>query len=344
MKVAKERICYLDLLKIIAIFFVVVIHVTAENWYTETDNVYWVVNNSYNALSRWSVPVFVMVSGALFLSRDISVKTMFAKYIPRILLILLIWGLYYWLYATNNWTIQNLWDSFVKLCSGEAYSHLWYLYMVIGLYLVTPILRLFVKNAEKQTIEYAVLLFFVLQVIIPYISKFIPAINSFYNMLNIFPLTKYIIFYLGGYYFSQYDLSRSKRLILYISSIVLLFATMINSDVVSYNAGTPKGNYGIFSIGTSLMAFSVFVFVKRLEPILTNSTVLNRAISLLGPLTFGIYLLHFRIDKLLLGFGLNSNFIHPILGVPIISILVFLITAFIVYLLSKIPYIRRLVQ
>ncbi len=344
MQLAKKRIYYLDFLKVIATFFVIIIHVTAENWYTASNNLYWIVNNSYNAVSRWSVPVFVMVSGALFLSRDIPVKRIFTKYIPRIMMILLVWGLYYWLYSTNNWTIQNLWDSFIKLCNGESYSHLWYLYMLIGLYLVTPILRVFVKNADRKIIEYTILLFFVIQVVLPYISEFVPEFMSFYNQLKIFPLSEYMIYYLGGYYFSQYDLSRFKRFLLYISSVISLFAEMIYIDLISYRQGTPTSGCGTFSLGTFLIAFSIFIFAHRLESVLTRFTAIKWTISFLSPLTFGIYLLHFRIEKLFVSFGLNSNFIHPILGVPLITILVFLVAGLIVYLLLKIPYIRKLVQ
>ena len=70
-KKIENRIEYLDLLRIIAIFGVVVLHVAAQNWVKEFTNVFnWNVYNVYDSLVRWTVPVFVMISGTLFLSKE----------------------------------------------------------------------------------------------------------------------------------------------------------------------------------------------------------------------------------------------------------------------------------
>ena len=340
----KERILYLDLLKIISSFCVIMIHVTAENWYQPNIDFYWIVNNSYNALIRWAVPVFVMVSGALILPKEIPFKPLYTKYILRILLLLFIWGEYYWLYSSKTWSVQNFVGSFCKLLNGQAYSHLWYLYMLIGLYLITPIVQTFIKNAERRMIEYLLIFLFICQVLLPYVFQLVPQLSGFYQSLFIGSFSKYLIYYAAGYYLSHYGLSYFKRMFLYCTAILFLFGSMIYSDIISYRQGEPAVTYGLLSIGTFLASFAIFVFGKHLEPYIVRFTFLKRSIRLIGPLTFGIYLLHFRIEKLFLGFGIHSNSIHPLLGVPLVTCLIFTVTALCVFLLSKIPLIRKLVQ
>jgi len=63
----KKRKIGLDVLKIIAAIAVIGIHVTAYNWYDQsTQSFNWLINNGYNSIIRWSVPLFVMITGALF--------------------------------------------------------------------------------------------------------------------------------------------------------------------------------------------------------------------------------------------------------------------------------------
>lgn len=95
-KKIENRIEYLDLLRIIAIFGVVVLHVAAQNWVKEFTNVFnWNVYNVYDSLVRWTVPVFVMISGTLFLSKEYSIKKIHSKKIFRIITALGFWSVVY---------------------------------------------------------------------------------------------------------------------------------------------------------------------------------------------------------------------------------------------------------
>ena len=97
-----KRIVWLDLLRIFSIFFVIMIHVTSINWYTETPSSFdFNVLNFYNGISRFCVPVFVMLSGALLLSKkNIDIKTFYKKNILRLIIALIFWGLFYALLTT----------------------------------------------------------------------------------------------------------------------------------------------------------------------------------------------------------------------------------------------------
>jgi len=95
---AVNRIIYLDCLRVAAITAVIIIHIAASQWYITPVNTFnWRVLNIYDSLARWCVPIFIMISGALFLnpSKNISKKDLFCKYIKRILIANVFWGFLY---------------------------------------------------------------------------------------------------------------------------------------------------------------------------------------------------------------------------------------------------------
>lgn len=67
----KQRIYYFDFLRVLSVFFVIVIHITSVGLQGfEIATAAWIVNSLINSVSRWAVPIFFMVSGALFLAAD----------------------------------------------------------------------------------------------------------------------------------------------------------------------------------------------------------------------------------------------------------------------------------
>jgi surface polysaccharide O-acyltransferase-like enzyme len=91
----KSRVLYLDLLKVVAAIGVVAIHFSAENW--RKIDIYsadWAIQTIYDGIMRCAVPIFIMVSGALFLGRDIPIKTLYKKYVLRLLIVFLHMELY----------------------------------------------------------------------------------------------------------------------------------------------------------------------------------------------------------------------------------------------------------
>lgn len=76
----KTRLAYYDYLRVAAIFGVIMIHVSAQNWQNSNVNsIEWQFFNIYDSMMRWAVPVFVMISGSLFLNREYNIKTIYKK-------------------------------------------------------------------------------------------------------------------------------------------------------------------------------------------------------------------------------------------------------------------------
>lgn len=149
----KQRVAYLDYLRLVAILGVITIHVaTSLNFYRQDyASLNWQILNFWDGLSRFCVPVFIMISGAIFLNPDfdLSWEKLFKKYLRRIVVSYLIWQLIYcgWYYFAKEGDLVTV----AKFLIG-SYDHLWYLPMIAGLYLVTPLLRPLARR--RQLLEY----------------------------------------------------------------------------------------------------------------------------------------------------------------------------------------------
>lgn len=179
----EDRLIYLDLLRVAASFFVIMLHVSATDW--ASVSVYswvWEIYNGYDSLVRWVVPAFVMISGCFFLNdkKEMLLKKLAQKYIWR-----LVKGFFFWsvLYAGMNCCIalyrgmrgDDLVWTFLQMVLRGHY-HLWFIYMMIGLYLITPFLRPIARS--KKLLEYFLILGYIFAIINPIIGGYIPLFNS----------------------------------------------------------------------------------------------------------------------------------------------------------------------
>ena len=170
-----DRIIYFDVLRIIAVFAVIMLHVAAQQFYSAFPSDNWTYFNIYDSLCRWGVPVFVMISGALFLNplKRFSVKTLYQKNIVRILLALIFWSVLYQLYIYRHNESFNLFSFISETIIGPV--HLWFLKMLLGLYIALPILRTVVSDKRIE------LYFIIVAVVTSFIVPLIPRIIGLYN-------------------------------------------------------------------------------------------------------------------------------------------------------------------
>lgn len=225
------RLAYADLLRVLATIAVIVLHISA-GWLGQTavGSTEWTVLCTYDALVRWSVPMFVMLSGAFLLDpkKSVNLRDIFFKYILRVLVALLVWGSFYALldYGHSNWhfTWAGIKSAFGYVLRSQTHYHLWFLYMIIGLYLVTPILRAFVRGASRGTFHWFFALTFVVCSLLPTLQSLWPSQISlpmaWLNKLDIHLVLGYVGYYVAGYYLKNYTLGRLAEFILYILGIL----------------------------------------------------------------------------------------------------------------------------
>ena len=345
----KKRFLYLDLLRILAVIAVIIIHVTAEFWYIRpNDTLSWQINNIFNSLSAWGVPVFIMISGALLLPKEkkIEIKDIWFKYIPRMVLILFFWGVFYSLYEQGSLTLSSLIVAFKYVIAGNAYSHLWYLYMLIGLYVMLPILKIITRSASKIELEYMLIVGILLISLVPMVLqvKQIALLKNTMSMLHMDIFGEFVIYFIMGYYLDKYRISKTNCNHLYIATIVTVIFTVISTIYFTYNAIEFSVASGITSLASILMAVSIFLLAQNFETKISENVNVAKKITTSASLVFGIYLIHFLVEKELLKLGVHSEMFNAFISVPVVTITIFVISYVLVWILYKVPIIRKILS
>ena len=169
----RRRVIYFDILRIVASFFVVFVHLAAQHWAdVDVSSRAWFAFNLYCTTGKWSVPIFVMISGALFLGRDVSISAILKKNVARIATVFLFWsGCYALVYLVfRHAPLAVVLSQFIT-----GHYHLWFLYMIVGLYLLIPLLRPIVQN-ETLT-RYFLLLAFIFTFLLPQLALFLSFVS-----------------------------------------------------------------------------------------------------------------------------------------------------------------------
>lgn len=127
-----KRIVYLDILRMVACLGVILIHVSDDEFQVSFPSLDWYISVVYESLAHWAVPVFVMVSGALFLNpnKALSIEILLKKYIPRLLYAYCFWWIFYGIVNTIVASVQR--DSLVIRPSFFIpHFHLWFIPMLV---------------------------------------------------------------------------------------------------------------------------------------------------------------------------------------------------------------------
>ena len=327
----KDRLTNIDLLKVICIFSVILLHVSSHQAFDITYNYIYNKNfsilNFYNMITRFCVPGFIIISGMFLLDKDISLKTIFRKYVLRMVILYIVFSLIYTtLFYCKNHSI-NLINTFFM-----GYYHLWYIYVIIGLYLVTPFLRIIVKN--KQLTIYFIILCFVFSSVIPFFIELfnIEILRNITLNLNLHIPMGYVGYYVLGYYISK---SNVNKYLVYILGILGLVCNYIVFSTIGYQMNMYDM---VFRFPTTyLYTISIFVIFKNIK--IKN----NKIIKYLASLTTGIYLVHLIILELL--FNIYPFFIYDncILNPVLLSLCIYVICVFITVFLKSIPFIKKII-
>ena len=329
----KKRLLWIDVLRIIAIFSVIVMHVIGNTTYTL--NVNNTIYNIINVVLYSVMPLFVMISGILFLDKDINYKDLFKKYILRILLVLIIFGSLFSfmeIYFNNSKVlVSDIKIVFMNLITGNLWVHMWYLYMILGLYIITPILRYIIKYDKdyKNGIIFMIILYI--------FTILVPELNYGFkiNIQEVLPINSGFLFiYMLGYYLYKIDIKGISKIIIYILGIIGL----INIVMVTLN----KSNYqliGYTSTSTISVASSILILFKGKK--ICNNEKVSKLISSIGVCCFGIYILHQILINIIYKI-LRVSFIidYPYIGLVLYSLGIFIVTYVIVLLLRKIKLVR----
>jgi len=348
-----NRVVYADLLRIFAAFGVIINHI--PRFQSEIASFNWQIDNIYYSIVRFDVPVFIMISGMFNLQSDNSNNSEYGKFFKKSLQIavaLVFWSVLYMyilpsckiIFKGESVALLDLMRIPAKILSIEPWSHLWYLYLIIGLYLFTPLLKVFVKNASKKDFESFLLLYTILGWGIKFYNTIGAKSNELCNYLPsaiYFPfleLTGYLGYYIAGYYFSNYILRRNIKIFIYIMALISLFATIIGISIMSSSAGKLNLELCDFTQPTIMfISFAVFIAFKDIFEQRNFTVKQENIIKHFAGCTFGIYLSHWMILGRLNDIGLNYNIFNPLLSIPLLALLAMLCSYLVTLILQRIP-------
>ncbi len=355
MKRGDQRIFYIDLLRALAAFAVVLLHTAAQNWPAKDVTFgQWSVFNFYDSLAQWAVPMFIMLSGILFLDKDreFSIKRLYTHSVFRIVVAFLIWSFLYGLYQVHT---EGGGIARVIALTFEGHYHMWFLYMITGLYVITPLLR---KLTLKE-MKYFLILSYILCFVMPTLIEFKNAAKIFMEegMLTMaadrlfLPYEKfmeylkidYLFYYIAGYYLSHTPISKKSYKTLLLLSVISVIFTVSFSAFVTLFKGSAYGIYDPFTVNMSLVTIGIFIFVKeRFSGEKTVGKGFGKAVSFISQMSFGIYLAHPMLLELLNNeLSVNTLSFSPVLSVPVITVSVFTMSALITAAIKRIPYVGR---
>ena len=337
-----QQLDWINNLRIIAMFMVVVLHTSSPliMLYGKVPDSYWFWGDLYNAISRFGVPVFVMITGALLLNRDQPPIPFLKKRLGRIIVPFLFWSLVFIAYAWHNEDFvftTNTWNNIKivlhQLKYGSSY-HLWYVYMLIGLYFLIPVLGKFARNASEGELLYFLLVWFgVMMINQPYLKRFDPQIDLHY-------FAGYIGYLVLGYYLAYKDFplrfNRNWFAVLFIVTLAFIVAGTYYASI--YYKGLSTLMYEPISPTIVLLSASAFMVGKL--TVINWSPRAKQARDFVGGYTFGIYLSHALILRLIddeWDININYKLFTPAVGIPVTALICFILSLLLVYLLSKLP-------
>jgi len=351
--VEKNRVAFVDGLRILSIFAVVVVHICADGWgklpVSDPD---WRILNIFASSVRWCVPLFVMISGIFMLKPDkqISVRSIWSKYILRMVVALFFWGtLYFAIKAPagsfrDTWSLANvIFTGFTSNIFGATHYHLWYLYMIIGLYALTPSIRIFVKGAEKKDLEYLIILFTIFSFVITLANIFLTQLNiKPIIILSIPEFSGFVCYYITGYYLYNFGLPRNIRITLYVFAASSFFLTVFGTQILSQMSKSPFfGLHGYLLPSTMLEACAIFVLFREMKAFSALSDKGSSFLGSVSSLVFGIYLIHPVFVSLVWKLGLSTSSFFTPLDIIALSLGVFLLSLATVAVLRKLgPWAR----
>ena len=363
-----QHIVWLDVVRFIAMFTVVCCHCTDPfNFYPGTaPNIgeikLW--GAIYGSVLRPCVPLFVMITGALLLPVRGDTSTFYKKRIPRVFYPFLIWSVLYnlfpWITGLLGLNPQIILDFFPyagEEVMQQSFSvslkyilmipfnfsilavHMWYIYLLIGLYLYLPVFSAWVEKASERA-KLMFLLAWGVTLLLPYYYQFVSnylwgtcSWNSFGMLYAFAGFNGYLLL---GHYLKNLEWRFKNTLAIGIPMFAVGYAvTFLGfrhiTALPEYTDEMLELFFTYCSLNVVMMTIPVFMLAKKVK---VNSERMKKALANLTVCGFGIYMIHyfFTGPSVVLMRAINM----PIgLQIPVAAILAFAVSWGLVWLIYR---------
>ncbi len=337
---AVVRLTWIDLIRGGGAFLVVLAHIVVYPQLMGARPLW--AQTLYYTISRVAVPLFFMASGFLLLPKQEPLSVFYRKRALKVFIPFLIWSFIYlaWNggFADGNFGPLAILKGLERILRGPREAHLWFFYVLIGLYLITPTLRIFTVNASNRDLLYFTVLWFMVNPIFSVIQQY----TSIHIGFEFEFLLGYIGIFVLGFYFGRLQLTKP----VLIASAVVFVLGFIATFLAIY-IGKQQPNYdqffeGYLSPTVVLMTASSFLLIRAANDWFSGA--IARWIVPLSNTSLGIYLLHVLVLDLL------DRYVAPIASflqtgssiwvMPLVAVAAFGICFGVVFALQKIPILK----
>lgn len=313
-------------IRVIACLFIVLLHTLFSSTVyfkdTITDGQLMATQTAQHLL-MWAVPCFLMVTGALLLdpARQVGMKKLFGRYIRRIALALVCFTLLFQIldYCMGDETsIIPGWLS--NLFQGHSWAHMWYLYLMLGIYLMIPFYKMIANQARLGLIWFLILIIVVFVSILPLGGYLGLEDCGFYIPTSLI----YPVYVFGGYALYQ------RNQPVWLAALVLAVSTIL---IIALSlAGAGEDFFGYDSILVVAQSLALFSLLLRLK------LPAGEVIRSLDDCSFGIYLIHMIGVRFVMKWVGFDPFAHGAVLCFALMVIAFFVVSFAAsYLLRLIP-------
>jgi len=273
---------WINSLRALAAMAVIMIHVAAPTVKSDLFVGTWWVGHGLDTLSRFAVPMFLMITGALLLYKDEPVNVFAKKRVWKIALPFLGWSLFY--YVLANGFNGSLLDFIKDLLGNGNHYHLWYLYLIMLLYLFIPILRKVVSHLPTSYILYFALIAAGIHTVTGILGWIGMPLKIYTN-----PFSAGVAYLLLGYAIAHRELKiKHLNWIGWISIVVMYFGTyLLALQDLNFN----DMFYEVFGIFVMMQAVMIFAYVYENKDRF-NKVGHSKVVQFISTYSFGVYLIH----------------------------------------------------
>ena len=347
MNISKEnkRLFALDLLRVLACFLVVWQHVT-ECYYINPDMTAQTHDEMpligwMNSMTPIEVPLFVMISGYFLLPLKMDVTSFFKRRFTRILIPFVVWCVIYAVYYvlsrgdTLMDFVRNV--AHIPVNFGVEIGHMWFIYMLLGLYMLVPVLSPWLEQCSKRQLQ-GYLGVWAFTTCLPYIHLWFPQVlgECFWNptpMLHYF--TGFAGYFVLGYYIKRYGALSVRN-----AWLMLAGGYLFTVAVYQYRLGRVtmvsdlEVCWRFCGVNMAVMAYAVFSLVSRIK--WQGTDAFGRWISQVSSLSYAIFFVHLILVFTWHGW-LGESLKHVYIQIPVLTVGAFLSSYAVVCGLSKLP-------
>jgi len=341
----------LDVIRTIGIVCVIVLHVFGTFLSTATvfTDVSWWFAIIVATVAKIAVPLFIMLSGYLILdpAKQISLTEFYKKRLARIGIPVLFWPIFYYLcfviLSHKPLTLPSFINDYIFL---NTFYHLYFLYIILGLYLIAPFLKKMWSQLNNQEKKWLLIGSFIFSMVVTVMVYFTQTKINYWSIFTVF--IPFIGYFLYGEYIRNLDVTKDQLQKLGLFFLGLLGVSIVTKYFVYAHASVVVVRYldDVLSFNVIGMSLTAMMYLRDSSlhwPFLLKAQVV-RVCQLVSKNSFAVYIVHpMLLFVLTRVFPLNSNFVIPIWGQLVLEVLIILvITTVAVSIVRKIQFLNLL--